>query len=63
MSFANVVEVATGPGVVGVRGSEDSQYFVLSSGIVGLCVLRQSHCIIIHLSQNKLTKLNLTYSL
>ena len=32
VSYANVVEVATGPGVVGVRGSEDSQYFVLSSG-------------------------------
>lgn len=28
--FANVLDVATGPGIVGIHG--DSQYFVLSSG-------------------------------
>ena len=32
VSFANVVEAASGPGVVGITGGVDSRYFVLVSG-------------------------------
>lgn len=32
VSFANVVEAASGPGIVGILGGGDSQYFVLASG-------------------------------
>ena len=43
VSYANVVEAATGPGVVGIRGPEDSQYLVLTSGKKG-CVHVQCSC-------------------
>ena len=32
VSFANVVEAASGPGIVGITGGVDSRYFVLTSG-------------------------------
>ena len=33
VSFANVVEAASGPGIVGITGQPgDSRYFVLASG-------------------------------
>ena len=49
VAYANVIEAASGPGIIGIRGSDDSEYFLLTSGNI-------LFIIIIDITNNELTR-------